>query len=198
MRKWTSNLQESMKELQKNPTFSKSEQSINTDNSTSATLKVTHGNQPKPESNPRVLGQIWNTSTDQLKINLTKILDGVNHSNVTKRIILSTTAKFYDPLDTIVLMFKLLFQQLCKSNLSWNEILNEDMTRRWQLVINNLKDAREIFLNRCYCKELFLDEAKSVQLHAFKNASESSYGARVYLRCEHESDVHCNFVAAKT
>ena len=144
MRKWTSNSQELMEELQKNPTFSKSEQSINTDNSTSTTLKVTNGNQPIPESNPRVLGQIWNTSTDQLKIDLTKILDGVNHSKVTKRIILSTTAKFYDPLgliSPIVLMFKLLFQQLCKSDLSWDEILNEDMTRRWQIIINSLKDA---------------------------------------------------------
>ena len=120
MRKWTSNSLEFMEELQKNPTFSKSEQSINTDNSTSTTLKVIHGNQPIPESNPRVLGQIWNTCTDQLNIDLTKILDGVNHSNVTKRIILSTTAKSYDALgliSPIVLMFKLLFQQLCKSDL---------------------------------------------------------------------------------
>ena len=61
-----------------------------------------------------------------------------------------------------------------------------------------MKDADEIFLNRCYCKELFLDEAKSVQLHAFGDASESSYRACVYLRCEHESDVHCNLIAAKT
>ena len=201
MRKWTSNSQELMAELQKNATFSKSEQSINTDKSTATTLKVTNGDQPIPESNPRVLGQIWNTSTDQLKIDLTKILTGVNHSNVTKRIILSTTAKFYDPLgliSPIVLMFKLLFQQLCKSDLSWDEIVNEDMTRRWQRIINSLKDAGEIFLNRCYCKELFLDEAKSVQLHAFGDASESSYGACVYLHCEHESDVHCNLIAAKT
>ena len=45
--------------------------------------------------------------------------------------------------------------------------------------------------------QLFLDEVKSVQLHAFGDASESSYGACVYLRCEHESDVHCNLVTAK-
>ena len=61
-----------------------------------------------------------------------------------------------------------------------------------------MKDAGEIFLNGCYCKELYLDEVKSVQLHAFGDASESSYGACVYLRCEHESDVHGNLVAAKT
>jgi hypothetical protein len=130
------------------------------------------------ESNTRVLGQIWNTSTDQLKIDLTKVLDDVSPKDVTKRIILSTTAKFYDPLgliSPIVLMFKLLFQQLCKSDLSWDEILNEDMTRRWQLMINSLKDANDFSLNRCYCKELCLDETKSVQLHAFGDASESSY-----------------------
>ena len=112
MRKWTSNSQELMEKLQKNPTFSKSEPSTNIDNSTDTTLQVTHSNQPTSESNPRVLGQIWNTSTDKLKIDLTKILDDVNYSHVTKRTVLSTTAKFYDPLgliSPIVLMFKLLF-----------------------------------------------------------------------------------------
>ena len=76
MRKWTSNSQELMAELQKNATFSKSKQSINTDKSTATTLKATNGDQLIPESNPRVLGQIWNTSTDQVKIDLTKILTG--------------------------------------------------------------------------------------------------------------------------
>ena len=70
--------------------------------------------------------------------------------------------------------------------------------RRWQLITNSLKNANEFSLNRCYCKELFLDETKSVQLHAFGDASESSYGACLYLRCENESDVHCNLVSAKT
>ena len=58
MRKWTSNSQELMEKLQKNPTFSKSEPSTNIDNSTDTTLQVTHSNQPTSQSNPRVLGQI--------------------------------------------------------------------------------------------------------------------------------------------
>ena len=139
-----------MEELQKNPSFSKTESSTNIDNSTDTTLQVTHSNQPTSQSNPRVLGQIWYTSTDELKIDVTKVLDDVNYSDVTKRTVLSTTAKFYDPLGLIspvVLMFKLLFQQLCKSDLSWDEILDENMTRRWQLITNSLKNASEFSLN---------------------------------------------------
>jgi hypothetical protein len=67
-------------------------------------------------------------------------IDDVNPKDVTKRIILSTTAKYCDPLGLIfpiVLMLKLLLQQLCKSDLSWDEILNEGMTWRWQLMINS-------------------------------------------------------------
>ena len=52
-------------------------------------------------------------------------------------------------------------------------------------------------MDRCYCKELCSEEVKSVQLHAFGDASESAYGACVYLRCEHRSGVHCNLVTAK-
>jgi len=32
----------------------------------------------------------------------------------------------------------------------------------------------------------------------FGDASETSYGSCVYLRCEHESETHCNLIAAKT
>ena len=33
--------------------------------------------------------------------------------------------------------------------------------------------------------------------HSFGDASESSYSACVYLRCEHSNNIHCNLIAAK-
>ena len=165
------------------------------------TSEGTYVNDIMPESNHKLLGQTWNTTTDVLTIDLTKILTGVNADVVTKRIILSTTAKFYDPLgfiSPVVLMFKLLFQQLCKDNSDWDDALDEEMTQKWQLIIDSLNNASEFALDRCYCKELCSEEVKSVQLHAFGDASDLAYGACVYLRCEHRSGVHCNLVAAKT
>ena len=95
-------------------------------------------------------------------------------------------------------MFKLFFQQLCQPELGWDEILNQDMTRTWQSMINSLKGAKEHSLDRCYCKDLCPEGTKSIELHAFGDASETSYGACVYLRCEHGTDVHSNLIASKT
>ncbi len=115
MRKWTSNSKELMEELRKDATKFGMEPVTRDGNPTSS--EGTYVNDIMPESNHKLLGQTWNTTTDVLTIDLTKILTGVNADVVTKRIILSTTAKFYDPLgfiSPVVLMFKLFFQQLCK------------------------------------------------------------------------------------
>ncbi|XP_028397220.1 uncharacterized protein LOC114521030 [Dendronephthya gigantea] len=199
MRKWNSNSQELIETLQENSTFSKAEASVDLENYT--TSDVAHGYDTVNEASSRVLGQIWNTYTDELIMDFAKVLSDADLNNVTKRIILSTAAKFFDPLGLIspvILMFKLLFQQLCKSEVGWDETLNEDMIKNWQSIVKSLEDSSNFSLNRCYCKELFADKTKSIQLHAFGDASESSYGACVYLRCEHEADVHCNLIASKT
>ncbi len=53
-------------------------------------------------------------------------------------------------------------------------------------------------IERCYCPESFSGEVMSTELHSFGDASEASYGACVYLRCEHSEGVHCNLIASKT
>ena len=58
--------------------------------------------------------------------------------------------------------------------------------------MKHLKDVGVISLNRCYCQEV---DVKCFQLHVFANASELSYGSCIYLRCEHESSIHCNLVS---
>ena len=165
-RKWTSNSSELVEEIQKSSTFSTSDVPNGNE---SPRKQATRNKGTAVESNQHVLGQCWDTHSDQLKIDFTKILAGVKLSDVTKRDVLSTTAKFYDPLgliSPIVLMFKLFFQQLCQPELGWDEILNQDITRTWESMINSFKGAKEHSLNRCYCKDLcpeitrFLQESK--------------------------------------
>lgn len=67
-----------------------------------------------------------------------KIVDGHDPSICTKRIVLSITAKFFDPLGLIspvILQLKLLFHELCKSNVGWDEQLSEQCC---QVVENDL------------------------------------------------------------
>ena len=63
----------------------------------------------------KVLGIAWDRTSDRLKFDLRKVVEDVNFDHViTKRTILSTTAKFYDPLgiiSSIILPLKLLFSR---------------------------------------------------------------------------------------
>jgi hypothetical protein len=58
-----------------------------------------------------------------------------------------------------------------------------------------LKNAKVISIPRCYFQET---RTGLIELHAFSDASESSYGACVYILYEHEAGVKCNLVASKT
>ena len=120
---------------------------------------------------------------------------------ITKRSILSVAAKIYDPLGLIspvTLRFKQMFQELCKSKVDWDEPLNDEFCEEWNQIIEKLKEASHLSIRRCYCPELFGSEVKSTELHSFGDASESSYGACVYLRCEHLEGIHCDLIASKT
>ena len=69
----------------------------------------------KCDTDTRVLGQGWDCQSDKLIINLSNILSSVETDIVTKRSVLSLSARFYDPLgliSPIVLTFKQLFQEV--------------------------------------------------------------------------------------
>ena len=62
----------------------------------------------------KVLGIAWDRKSDSLKFDLRKVVEDVNFDHVTKRTVLSTTAKFYDPLgiiSPIILPLKFYFKR---------------------------------------------------------------------------------------
>ena len=111
---------------------------------------------------------------------MANVVAGYDPKSCTKRIVFSITAKFYDPLGLIspvILQLKLLFQELCKSNVEWDEQLSEQFCKVWETIFSNLKNAKVISIPRCYFQET---RTGLIELHAFSDASESSYGACVY------------------
>ena len=83
-----------------------------------------------------------------------------------------------------------MFQELCKSKLDWDEPLNDEFCEEWNKIVQKLKEANNMSIPRCYCPDSFGSEIKSTELHCFGDASESSYGARVYVRGEHSEGIH--------
>lgn len=73
---------------------------------------------------------------------------------------------------------KMLLQGLSVKKLSWDESLPNDINKLWNSFRESLPDLNEIRVPRCVVCRLNV----SLQLHIFSDASESAYGACIYMR----------------
>ena len=65
---------------------------------------------------------------------------------LTKRVILRTAAQFYDPLGLlapIIVVVKVMFQQLCNDKLQWDDDIGQPFQDKWRNLLTNLKQVRE-------------------------------------------------------
>ena len=147
----------------------------------------------------KVLGIAWDRKSYSLKFDLTKVVEEVNFDHVTKRTILSTTAKLCDPLgiiSPIILPLKLLFQEVCKlTDVEWESELDSTIVGRFKEIIEDIHATGIIEVKRCYYEDL--NNATSVQIYAFGDASEAVYGTAIYLRVETPDETKVELVASK-
>ena len=173
MRKWQTNSLELVQTFRDDPEFAeewpspKKQSPPTIDEEGCGYAKSVLGDQNDVSN--KVLGKTWNVHDDKFEMNLAKIIDYQDPSICTKRIVLSITAKFFDPLGLIspvILQLKLLFQELCKSNVGWDEQLSEQCCRVWKMIFSNLKEAGVISIHRCYFQS---KRTGVVELHAFSD-----------------------------
>lgn len=144
----------------------------------------------------RALGVLWNISSDEFgfKIN-------VKDKPATRRGILSIVSSVYDPLgfaSPFVLPAKILMQELCRKNLSWDDPIPADNFNCWKNWHEGLLKIQELRVPRCF-KPAEFGEVTSSQLHHFSDASQRGYGAVSYLRLMNKNnDIHCSFVNSKS
>ncbi|XP_060536447.1 uncharacterized protein LOC132708258 [Cylas formicarius] len=125
----------------------------------------------------KVLGLQWNPSGDTFSYSCSP-----KDLPCTKRNILSQIFRVYDPLgflSPVVLFAKLLMQKLWLSHSDWDEIPSDDVCRQWNNFKSELPELRAIKIPR----RIFVDEPQLVELHGFCDASQTGYGAAVYLKC---------------
>ena len=118
-----------------------------------------------------------------------------------RRGLLSIVSSIYDPLGLVapfVLPAKILLQELCRDNLSWDDPITERHLMHWSVWIGELPKIQNFRVPRCI-KPATLKEIASSQLHTFADASERGYGADSYIRFEDMSGkIHCSFITAKS
>ncbi|XP_066600735.1 uncharacterized protein [Prorops nasuta] len=126
----------------------------------------------------KTLGVFWNAKSDELSY-IVKPIE--SNERVTKRIILSTVAKIFDPiglLGPVIFMAKIIVQECWKIKVSWDESINMTLREKWALFANQLILLNDVTVPRYS----LIGEACEVQIHGFCDASKLGYGACIYLR----------------
>lgn len=126
-----------------------------------------------------ILGLFWDSQYDVFRISISQ----KNNKIATKRIVLSVIARQFDPLgwiSPILIIAKILMQDLWIRHLDWDENLPEDLSVRWRSYCNELNDVQKITIPRW----TGLTSQNIIEIHGFADASSRAYAAVVYLRIE--------------
>ena len=102
---------------------------------------------------------------------------------ITKRTVLSTFSKFFDPLSwaaPFVVTAKTLFQELWELDLPWDMPVPPDIETRFRRWLSDIEIIKNWSIPRCYTP-IGWSGVEKFELHAFGDASPKSYGACVYL-----------------
>ncbi|XP_055623266.1 uncharacterized protein LOC129766702 [Toxorhynchites rutilus septentrionalis] len=127
----------------------------------------------------KTLGLLWQPVDDVFRF---KIPDWSYEAPITKRLVLSEAARLFDPLGLlgpIVLRSKLFMQELWKAKVSWDDPLKENHQQFWKEFRKDLEILDTFIVPRWAAP---ITDPVSTELHGFSDASESAYGACIFLR----------------
>lgn len=177
LHKWCSNSQDFLKKISQDKTL---KYDLNFDDS--------------PNS---VLGLKWDPISDVFTFSPPETLV---KNCLTKRNILSTIAKMYDPLglvSCVVVLGKLIMQKLWLLKIDWDtKVTDPHILELWNNFMTNIGNLAQIKISR----NLFLNKSKSkIQLHGFADASTSAYAACSYIRTLYsDGTVSSNLISSKS
>ena len=144
----------------------------------------------------RALGVQWCVESDTLQFRVE-----LKDQPLTRRGILSTVSSVFDRLGMLaplILVGKVILQELCRDGADWDDEVPEPLRARWERWRTDLPLLSNLKISRCYKPEGF-GQLKSVELHHFSDASKDAYGQCSYLRLVNRSDqIHCSLVMAKS
>lgn len=126
----------------------------------------------------KTLGLLWNPVEDNFFFSV-KPLD---KDHWTKQQVLSEIAKLFDPLGLlgpIVVLAKIIMQDLWRSGIGWNDELPPELMAQWKKLRNEFSEIADIQVPR----RVTTDEAVTWEIHGFADASSKAYGCCIYLRC---------------
>lgn len=148
-----------------------------------------------PEEKVKTLGITWEPGTDQLRF----IYENVESEQTwTRRTILSSIAKLFDPLGLIspvVIVAKMLMQELASRKIAWDTPVPDDIRKKWTTFYSELDKIAELRISRFAFASNWVD----IQFHCFADASTVAYGACLYVRTTDQAgNVRIELLASKS
>ena len=157
------------------------------------------GNPPEKGSEQKILGVSWNTHSDSLVFDVRELVERAVKLEPTKRNIISMIGRFYDPLGAVspvIIKFKILMQEICESQVEWDQPLEESLVKKWLQLVTDLKQAQPFSIPRYYFKST--TDIESACLYGFCDASEKAYAGVIYLAIQSSAGASVQFVVSKT
>lgn len=147
------------------------------------------------DSSQKILGLVWNSKDDVLKIHIASF-KSIN----TKRELLSTIARIYDPLGILsptTILLKIMMQDLWKDKIPWDDPIPNSIMNTWLEFNSQIDLLKSIGINRYFRAQSPFDSI--IQLHGFCDGSGKAYAAVIYFRSiSSNGKISINFVVAKT
>ncbi|GFR16418.1 integrase catalytic domain-containing protein [Trichonephila clavata] len=132
------------------------------------------------------LGLLWKPHPGSFAFKISPMTSNCDSLIVTKKSVISTIARIFDPLGLIgpiITRAKIFLQSLWQLKLNWNDPLPSNLVSYWKSFIDALESIDCLKIPR-YCLQ---DKSIRTELHGFSDSSEKAYSAALYLRCINSS-----------
>jgi len=126
----------------------------------------------------KILGLLWKPGSDLMRY---EVNCDIVPNIITKRIILSLVTQIFDPLGLIgpvIIKAKILMQLLWQLKTDWDTPLPETLRMTWLSYYQQLPLINRLVIPR----HVIVHNPVDIQLHGFCDASQTAYGACIYIR----------------
>ncbi|GFU23213.1 integrase catalytic domain-containing protein [Trichonephila clavipes] len=149
----------------------------------------------------KVLGMAWQTLDDCLTLDTTGLLEFVSINENTKRFMLQTIGKIFDPLELLspfTIRIKCLIQELWIKKITWDEVLPPKLKEKWLIWCKELPLLDNLRIPRLVLDSTNDEVSDLIEIHIFCDASKLAYGAAAYVKVRKQNEVLVNLITSKT
>ncbi|XP_039447331.1 uncharacterized protein LOC120426603 [Culex pipiens pallens] len=164
-----------------------------------------HLSQNKTTGYERVLGIVWNTSTDEflfsaeMREDLERYLKG--ELRPTKRVVSSCVMSLFDPqgfLISFTIFGRILIQDLWRAGCDWDKAVDDEAWEKWKRWVSRLQEVEGVRIPRYYFQGAHDLNYETLELHVFCDASQCAYGAVAFFWIMSSMGPICALVSGKS